>query len=206
MDASYIANLRKVLSDSSPKRKRNRLGVKAGSRGKKKKSLPAPSNPPHLKRPVRKTDSLESDIQSSMFRFLNEKMYKCSSADAYQYFLENPSAFELYHKGFQRQLQKWPTDPLQWPEQIIREEFKKSPVVADLGCGDARLALHLKGLAKVHSFDLVAVNSRVTVCDMSRVISLSSTEAPFVLCLAPPTINWYPTRSTNSEVPGILES
>ncbi|BHF62690.1 hypothetical protein SprV_0200567500 [Sparganum proliferum] len=183
MDAGYIASLKKVLSDSSPKRKRNSLGVKTGSRGKKKKTLPS-NKSSHLKRPQLKEDSLESEIQSSMFRFLNEKLYTCSSSDAVQYFSENPGAFELYHKGFQRQLRKWPNDPLQWPEQIIRKEFKKSPIVADLGCGDARLAQHLKGLAKVHSFDLVAVNDRVTVCDMSKTPLPKESVDIVVLCLA----------------------
>uniref|UniRef100_A0A0X3PD13 Ribosomal RNA-processing protein 8 n=1 Tax=Schistocephalus solidus TaxID=70667 RepID=A0A0X3PD13_SCHSO len=184
MDARYIANLKKALFDSSPKRKRNRLGVKARSQGKTKKALSS-SKPSHVKRPsLRKADSLDNDIQSSMFRFLNEKMYKCSSSDASQYFAENPGAFELYHKGFQRQLQKWPNDPLQWPEQIIRKEFEKSPIVADLGCGDARLALHLKGLAKVHSFDLVAVNNRVTVCDMSKTPLPKESVDVAVFCLA----------------------
>ncbi|KAL7054698.1 hypothetical protein AAHC03_025822 [Spirometra sp. Aus1] len=183
MDAGYIASLKKVLSDSSPKRRRNSLGVKSGSRGKKKKTVLS-NKSSHLKRPQLKADSLESEIQSSMFRFLNEKLYRCSSSDAFQYFSENPGAFELYHKGFQRQLRKWPNDPLRWPEQIIRKEFKKSPIVADLGCGDARLALHLKGIAKVHSFDLVAVNDRVTVCDMSKTPLPKESVDIVVLCLA----------------------
>ncbi len=108
----------------------------------------------------------------SRFRFLNEKLYTCSSADAVSYFKEDPAAFSIYHKGFQKQLKKWPSDPLKWPENIIRKEFKSKSVVADMGCGDARLALYLKGAAKVHSFDLVAVNERVTVCDMSKVCPL----------------------------------
>lgn len=103
------------------------------------------------------------------FRYLNEKLYKCSSDEAVKYFNEDPSAFKIYHEGFQNQLQKWPNDPLTWPEEIIRKDFKSKPVVADMGCGDARLALKLNKIANVHSFDLVAVNERVTVCDMAHV-------------------------------------
>ena len=40
-------------------------------------------------------------------------------------------------------------------------------VVADFGCGDAKLAQAVP--QKVHSFDLVALNPRVKACDMSNV-------------------------------------
>ena len=103
---------------------------------------------------------------------MNEKLYKCSSHEAQQYFSEDPSAFDIYHKGFQKQLQKWPNDPLTWVEEIIKTDFKMKPVVADMGCGDARLASRLKDFATVHSFDLVALNDRVTVCDMAHVSSI----------------------------------
>lgn len=96
-------------------------------------------------------------------------MYKCSSEDASRYFLEDPSAFKVYHGGFQNQLRKWPYDPLTWAEEVIKTDFKRKPIVADMGCGDARLALRLDKVAIVHSFDLVAVNERVTACDMAHV-------------------------------------
>jgi len=40
-------------------------------------------------------------------------------------------------------------------------------VVADLGCGDAKVSRAVKNL--VLSFDLVAVNDSVTACDISKV-------------------------------------
>ena len=42
-----------------------------------------------------------------------------------------------------------------------------SQVVADLGCGDAKVSRAVKNL--VLSFDLVAVNDSVTACDISKV-------------------------------------
>ncbi|KAM7537441.1 hypothetical protein Aperf_G00000079033 [Anoplocephala perfoliata] len=131
-----------------------------------------------------KKDSLISDIQASMFRYLNEKLYKCSSDDALKYFKDDPSAFNIYHEGFQNQLRKWPNDPLTWPEEIIKNEFKDKPVIADMGCGDARLALKLNNIATVHSFDLVAVNERVTVCDMAHTPLSSSSVDVVLFCLA----------------------
>ena len=40
-------------------------------------------------------------------------------------------------------------------------------MVADFGCGDAKLAQGVK--TKVHSFDLVALNEHITACDMANV-------------------------------------
>ena len=41
--------------------------------------------------------------------------------------------------------------------------------IADFGCGEARLARALSSSSKkIHSFDLVALNNEVTVCDFSR--------------------------------------
>ena len=42
------------------------------------------------------------------------------------------------------------------------------PVVADFGCGEARLARALKDVATVHSFDFVKLNDYVTVCDFAN--------------------------------------
>lgn len=41
----------------------------------------------------------------------------------------------------------------------LRLEVPKDHVIGDFGCGDARLALELSN-RKVHSFDLVQINSR----------------------------------------------
>lgn len=43
----------------------------------------------------------------------------------------------------------------------------ESWIVADFGCGEARLAQTIPN--HVHSFDLVAANDKVTACDMAKV-------------------------------------
>ncbi|XP_069696968.1 uncharacterized protein [Periplaneta americana] len=55
-------------------------------------------------------------------------------------------------------------------------------VVADFGCGDARLAQSLPN--KVHSFDLVAVCEEVTACDMAHTPLSSSSVDIVVFCLS----------------------
>ena len=46
-------------------------------------------------------------------------------------------------------------------------KMPKSTVIADFGCGEARLASSVS--QKVHSFDLVAANPSVTACDIANV-------------------------------------
>ena len=63
-------------------------------------------------------------------------------------------------------------------------------VVADLGCGEAKIASELdpdmdgsRGF-RVHSFDLVAANKHVTACDISHVPLTVSSVDVVVICLA----------------------
>ncbi|KAL8038741.1 hypothetical protein ABFX02_11G127300 [Erythranthe guttata] len=75
-----------------------------------------------------------------------------------------------------------------WPEQpndiIIKWIKGRSPslVVADFGCGDARLAKSVKN--KVFSFDLVSNNPSVVACDMSNTPLVSSSVDVAVFCLS----------------------
>lgn len=55
-------------------------------------------------------------------------------------------------------------------------------VIADFGCGEAKLAQSVKN--KVHSFDLVAVNDHVVQCDMKNVPLESQTIDMVVFCLS----------------------
>ncbi|RZF38670.1 hypothetical protein LSTR_LSTR003476 [Laodelphax striatellus] len=56
--------------------------------------------------------------------------------------------------------------------------------IADFGCGEAKLAEKLEALAEVHSFDLVAANSRVTKCEMSHTPLQSGCVDVAVFCLS----------------------
>jgi ribosomal RNA-processing protein 8 len=55
-------------------------------------------------------------------------------------------------------------------------------IVADFGCGEARLAQSVKN--KVHSFDFVATNEHVTECDMKNVPLKADTCDIAVFCLS----------------------
>ncbi len=58
----------------------------------------------------------------------------------------------------------------------------KELVVADFGCGEARLSQSVANT--VHSFDLVAANERVQACDMADVPLADRSVDVAVFCLA----------------------
>lgn len=91
---------------------------------------------------------------------------------AFKTFQDDPNLFQVYHDGFRTQIEKWPINPLDiYINQLGKGGGRECQplVIADFGCGEARLASSLLDKHKVYSFDLVAVNDRVTVCDITHV-------------------------------------
>ena len=77
-------------------------------------------------------------------------------------------ACNKYHSGFRSQVETWPTNPLDiMITQLNSPGSSKDWIVADMGCGEARLSASVP--QKVHSFDLVAANDRVVACDVKNV-------------------------------------
>ena len=104
---------------------------------------------------------LRDRLMGGQFRHLNERLYTQTGAESFAMIRDDPTSYEAYHDGFRRQVRAWPVNPL----DLIIAECAKLPagsVVADFGCGDARLAATLAGPASaaaprrlaVHSFDL----------------------------------------------------
>ncbi|XP_078683071.1 uncharacterized protein LOC144917168 [Branchiostoma floridae x Branchiostoma belcheri] len=124
---------------------------------------------------------MEARLKSARFRQINEMLYTTTGGEARRMFQKDPGAFQVYHQGFSAQVQKWPVNPV---DKIIAwlKRRPSSEVVADFGCGDAKVARSVKN--RVHSFDLVAVNKHVTVCDMTKVPLEDETVDVAVFCLA----------------------
>lgn len=146
---------------------------------------PDPNAPPAPPVPADRSAALrlrmQQRLQGARFRFLNQQLYEGSSRDARALFRDDPQAFQDYHQGFTAQVQRWPVNPL---SRII-SSIKNRPaslVVADFGCGDAQLAASVRN--HVHSFDLVALNERVTACDMAKVPLDSASVDVAVFCLS----------------------
>ncbi|KAL0866664.1 hypothetical protein Bca101_045782 [Brassica carinata] len=126
-------------------------------------------------------DALREKLSGGNFRRLNEKLYTCSGQEALDYFNEDPSLFDMYHTGYQQQMSNWPELPV---NSIINWLSSRSSsfVVADFGCGDARIAKSVKN--KVFSFDLVSKEPSVIACDMSNTPLESSSVDVAVFCLS----------------------
>ncbi|PIN02650.1 putative RNA methylase involved in rRNA processing [Handroanthus impetiginosus] len=126
-------------------------------------------------------DKMKAKLSGGYFRMINEKLYTCSGDEALKYFKEDPSLFNVYHTGYQEQMSHWPEQP---NDVIIKwiKEHSPSLIVADFGCGDARLAKSVEN--KVYSFDLVSNDPSVIACDMSNIPLDSSSVDVAVFCLS----------------------
>ena len=113
-------------------------------------------------------------LTSSRFRELNEELYTHSSQHSFEYFTKNPELFDQYHVGFRKQVCEWPVNPVDVIYKKIVSDWRKDRsekkskndgtmpdrksskstgahtkqqvVVADFGCGDAKLAQRLLSL------------------------------------------------------------
>ncbi|XP_074917986.1 ribosomal RNA-processing protein 8 isoform X2 [Chelonoidis abingdonii] len=124
---------------------------------------------------------MEERLQSARFRYINQQLYTSSSQEAARLFQRDPAAFAIYHRGFTRQVGRWPENPVHRIIQYLRGR-PASLVVADFGCGDCKIATSIRN--KVHSFDLVALSPCVTVCDMAKVPLADESVDVTVFCLA----------------------
>ncbi len=81
-----------------------------------------------------------------------------------------------YHKGFRRQVESWPSNPVSHYISTL-SSYPPRTVIADLGCGDAALARALipKGYT-VLSFDLVSDRAFVIEADIFERLPLPGSE------------------------------
>lgn len=136
-------------------------------------------------------DGFRQRLDASQFRLLNEELYTCTGAEAQKLFLEQPQTFEKYHSSYAAQRAQWPCDPLdrvmKWLLDIQTNAAKRrKPVIADLGCGDARLAANdaVSKQYKVLSFDLIAANDSVIACDMAHLPNADASIDICIFCLS----------------------
>lgn len=161
---------------------------------------------------------MKDKLAGAQFRWINERLYTTPSESAVAMFGEKPEYFDIYHQGFRNQVKVWPMNPvdvilkdllkmpvLGWPDSV------KEIVVADMGCGEAKLHQVLsssssppttstseeennihkdkqkkkrKNTWKIHSFDLVAANDHVVACDIANVPLPAKSCDVVVFCLS----------------------
>lgn len=160
-------------------------------------------------------------LSGSRFRWINEQLYTTTSQNALKLVKEQPSLFDEYHQGFRSQVQLWPENPVDvFVDQIKSRAARpvnapgglpglqnKKVVIADMGCGEAQLALDVNNFSKqyngkkskgpkdkkksgrildveVHSFDLKKANDRITVADIKNVPMEDESCTIVIFCLA----------------------
>ncbi|OQS03552.1 ribosomal RNA-processing protein [Thraustotheca clavata] len=125
-------------------------------------------------------EQMKRRLEGGKFRMLNEQLYTTTGTAAFEEFQREPELFDTYHEGFREMAEKWPVNPLDGFIQYVKAHPKA--IVADFGCGDARLGASVPN--KVHSFDLVSRNKNVTACNIANVPLKDESIDIAVYCLA----------------------
>ncbi|KAJ2884140.1 25S rRNA (adenine645-N1)-methyltransferase [Coemansia aciculifera] len=126
---------------------------------------------------------MQQKLKGARFRWINEALYTTTGDKALEMVQNDPSIFEEYHQGFSAQVEKWPVNPVDVFIKYLRSKPDKL-VVADLGCGEARLSATVGQQHTVHSFDLVAYNELITPCNIADVPLPNDSADVAIFCLA----------------------
>ncbi|KAL0471456.1 methyltransferase domain-containing protein [Neurospora intermedia] len=184
-----------------------------------KPSAPAPAAPKLT--PLQA--AMREKLISARFRHLNETLYTRPSRDAFSLFSDSPEMFTEYHEGFRRQVNVWPENPVDGYISAIKTRGKlrnaprtrpgdgtsdgtKYPLprdrnglctIADLGCGDAKLAQALVPLKRklgieVKSYDLQdgGKPELITRADIANLPLKDGSVDVVIFCLALMGTNW----------------
>jgi len=162
---------------------------------------------------------MRQKLSSARFRHINEILYTTPSDSSLSLFHEQPEMYQEYHMGFRRQVELWPENPVDVFIKQIQERGKVKferghskkwnsgaegssfPLprdkeegwctVADLGCGDAKIAATInhqkprgKAQVKVLSYDLQASTPDVTVADIAHLPLETGSVDVAIFCLA----------------------
>ncbi|KAJ3048600.1 25S rRNA (adenine645-N1)-methyltransferase [Rhizophlyctis rosea] len=167
------------LADTTPPPK-PKISTKAASSSapptKKEKSAP-PSSLTSLQQ------QMQRKLAGAKFRWINELLYTKQSNEAVKLFSEKPEMFQIYHDGFRSQVESWPANPIDIFIDYLRRK-PSSTVVADMGCGEGKIAQTLHKHLQIHSFDLASPNEHVIACDIAKVPLADSSVDVTIFCLS----------------------
>lgn len=160
---------------------------------------------------------MRAKLSSARFRHINETLYTTPSASSLDLFKTQPEMYSEYHTGFRQQVTQWPENPVDvfinqlnaraavkfarghskrhLPSStavvpLPRDQETGICTVADLGCGDAKIAATFNTKAKkaekikVLSYDLQASTPQVTVADIANLPLEKESVDITVFCLA----------------------
>lgn len=102
------------------------------------------------------------------FSRMNARLNGAHSARTHARLAADPVDWYRYHRLYTEARQSWKTIPANVFADWL-DEWPAGQVVADLGCGEMLLANRCQGRHTIRGFDHVAVDDRVTACDISHV-------------------------------------
>ncbi|KAI1461484.1 methyltransferase-domain-containing protein [Annulohypoxylon moriforme] len=209
----------KEVKDKKKKKSKDRKENEAAT---KPTQITAPPAAPKLT-PMQA--AMREKLVSARFRHLNETLYTKPSADSFQLFQDSPEMFQEYHEGFRRQVEVWPENPVDgYIKDIQSRGSQRTPHrsrngpsapapppnsggvvplprtngtcnIADLGCGDAKLASALQSSLKklrlsILSYDLQSPHPLVTKADIANLPLADGSVDVVIFCLALMGTNW----------------
>ncbi|KAG5519949.1 hypothetical protein PMAC_000226 [Pneumocystis sp. 'macacae'] len=129
-------------------------------------------------------------LSGGKFRMINEYLYNITGEEALEFFKKHPEIYKQYHIGFQNQVSSWPKNPVDLMIEKLNLYMQKTRKlmlkVADLGCGDAKIAKAMKNMPniKIYSYDLVSESPLIIACDISTLPLANSTIDIVIFCLS----------------------
>lgn len=103
-------------------------------------------------------EELEKKLRGGKFRLLNEKMYKGKEL--------TPTEIKHYHTYYSEQARRWPHHPEKRVLAMIEEKAGPDTKIADLGCGDAKLAA---AFPNVSSFDKHPTSKEILKAELDAI-------------------------------------
>jgi len=108
----------------------------------------------------------EYEKSKSIIMDVHRKANTSTSKHMHDWFIENPNAWNEYHKQREIAKSKWDEDPVDVIAKEINER-NDTNVIADLGCGLAKLSTLIAEPNKVISIDHYSENKKVIKADIS---------------------------------------
>lgn len=211
----------KVLTPQNPATKAR--NEKKKQKKASESAAPPPVPAPVASKLTPLQQGMAAKLASARFRHLNEQLYTWPSDEALELFTKDAETFESYHSGFRQQVAVWPENPVDGYLSDIQARAnirfnrkgevkghkiegrppgeKEIPrtqgacTIADLGCGDARLASELfpkqqKLNVKILSFDLHSPSKFVKKADIANLPLPDGSINVAIFCLALMGTNW----------------
>ena len=97
---------------------------------------------------------------------MNQKWNNSASRTTFDRLQKDTGEWEQYHRLYRDARKTWNLVPFE--EFIAWASKRERYVIADMGCGEAKVAEALQNRHTIHSFDHVAINEGVIACDISR--------------------------------------